>query len=138
MRDRARVMHTAAMGKLAERLADPKRSGVYRVETTEALEEAVALNGFTLVRVGDSPLAPGRPLAPRGDGHVLLFSGFGRSAWNATQHALAALAAERRAAGQRFFAIFLDPEAALPLAPLYNWLRKPKEETHGTDETHAA
>lgn len=55
------------MGKLAERLADPKRSGVYRVETTEALEEA-----------------------------------------------------------------------ALPLAPLYNWLRKPKEETHGTDKTHPA
>ena len=36
------------MGKLAERLADPQRSGVYRVETTEAVEEAAALRKLGL------------------------------------------------------------------------------------------
>jgi len=90
------------MGKLAERLSDAERSGVYRVETTEALEEAAVLNGFPLVRVAldgaaDDELCalcareltpgldgswrglaaaladPGWSLAP---GHVLLFSGF--------------------------------------------------------------
>lgn len=39
------------MGKLAERLADAKRTGVYRVEVTDALEEAAALNGYALARV---------------------------------------------------------------------------------------
>jgi hypothetical protein len=39
------------MGKLAERLADPARAGVYRVETTEALEEAAALNRYRLERI---------------------------------------------------------------------------------------
>lgn len=36
------------MGKLAERLADPGRSGIYRVETTEAHEitsRAIAADG---------------------------------------------------------------------------------------------
>lgn len=39
------------MGKLAERLSDCTRSGVYRIETVEALEEAAALNSYRLVRV---------------------------------------------------------------------------------------
>lgn len=39
------------MGKLAERLSDSARSGVYRIETCEALEEASALNSYALVRV---------------------------------------------------------------------------------------
>jgi len=39
------------VGKLAERLSDPARSGVYRIETVEALEEAAALNSYPLVRV---------------------------------------------------------------------------------------
>ncbi|MBI2749394.1 MAG: barstar family protein [Burkholderiales bacterium] len=39
------------MGKLAERLSDFTRSGVYRIETCEAVEEAAALNSFALVRV---------------------------------------------------------------------------------------
>ena len=39
------------MGKLAERLSDHTRSGVYRIETCEAIEEAAALNSFSLVRV---------------------------------------------------------------------------------------
>lgn len=39
------------MGKLAERLSDARRSGIYRVEVTEALEEAAAINGYPVVRV---------------------------------------------------------------------------------------
>jgi hypothetical protein len=130
------------MGKLAERLSDPQRTGIYRVETTEALEEAVALNAFALVRLHGPRFAPEWEacLTPRDDGRVLLFTGCGRLArhdpheWASLTARLGAAAVEHRAAGLRFFAVFLDPEAALPLAPLYNWLRKPKEETHGTDE----
>jgi hypothetical protein len=39
------------LGKLAERLADAQRSGVYRVEVLDALEEAAAINGYPIVRV---------------------------------------------------------------------------------------
>lgn len=39
------------MGKLAEWLADLQRSGVYRVETTEAIEEAAALRKLGLPEV---------------------------------------------------------------------------------------
>lgn len=39
------------MGKLTERLADSARSGVYRIETVDALEEAAALNSYPLVNV---------------------------------------------------------------------------------------
>lgn len=39
------------MGKLAKRLSDSARSGVYRIETVEALEEAAALNSYPFVRV---------------------------------------------------------------------------------------
>lgn len=39
------------MGKLAERLADERRTGVYRVEVTEALEEAAGIVGLPIVRV---------------------------------------------------------------------------------------
>jgi len=71
------------MGKLAERLSDGQRSGVYRVEVLEALEEAVALNGFTLTRIALDGM-PGSglcgvaadALSGRADGQVLLFSGF--------------------------------------------------------------
>lgn len=90
------------MGKLAERLADERRSGVYRVEVTDALEEAAAIDGFPIQHVrldgvGIAGLreACARALATRDDGnwatfaaaladpawspapgHVLLFSGF--------------------------------------------------------------
>lgn len=39
------------MGKLAERLSDERRSGVYRVEVTDALEEAVVLAGLRCTRI---------------------------------------------------------------------------------------
>lgn len=90
------------MGKLAERLADAQRSGVYRVETTDAIEEAAVLNGYALTRIALDGVpedavcsACTRALALRvngswdglarsladpgwssGSGHVLLFTGF--------------------------------------------------------------
>jgi len=123
------------MGKLAERLGDVKRSGVYRIEITEALEEAVALNSFALARVpldGASAGALSRLCAEVLSlrANVLLFTGFEallRGAPGALQPLLSALdaaAAERRAAGLHFFAAFLDPAGMLPLGPLYNWRRK--------------
>jgi hypothetical protein len=102
------------MGKLAERLADAKRSGIYRVETTEALEEAAALNGFALER--------GAPPIRAGDGRVLVFSS--AEAGAALIADLEARAEACRNAGERFFAVFLDPGGALrSLPPLYNWQR---------------
>ena len=90
------------MGKLAERLADERRSGVYRVEVTSAVEEAAAINGFPILQVGLQGAAAANVMAvclhalsPGADGswstlaaaladpawfpapgHVLLFTGF--------------------------------------------------------------
>jgi hypothetical protein len=116
------------MGKLAERLADLERSGVYRVETTEALEEAIACNGFAMVRIDALQRGPDWEacLTPRDDGRVLLISGSAEllqrdaPGWDALLSAITATAVEHRAAGLRFFAVFLDPDAALPVAPLYS------------------
>ncbi|MBE0625559.1 MAG: hypothetical protein IH606_12175 [Burkholderiales bacterium] len=124
------------MGKLAERLADAQRSGVYRLESTQALEEAAALNGFALARIA----LEGMPrsalcgiaadvLSRRSDGQVLLFSGgeaLSRAAPDALDRLIAqihAAATAHREVGLRFFAAFLDPAAALSLAPLYHWQR---------------
>jgi hypothetical protein len=118
------------MGKLAERLADARRSGVYRVETAEALEEAAALNGFALERLvlkDHSSVSLPAVGSPR-DGQVLLFSGHEARAVNgALQPMLAELETRAKACreeGGRFFAVFLDPSGVLPLAPLYNWKRR--------------
>ncbi|MBE0613393.1 MAG: hypothetical protein IH604_06990 [Burkholderiales bacterium] len=124
------------MGKLAERLIDAQRSGVYRVESTVALEEAVALNRFSLSRIALQGI-PGSALnniateaAHAGaDGLVLLFSGFDahmRSVPDAVDQLivrLQALATRHRETGEHFFAVFLDPKATLPLPQLYNWHR---------------
>ena len=122
------------MGKLAERLSDARRSGAYRVESTEALEEAVTLNGFSLTRIAldgipDGTLCgiPADAASGRTDGRVLLFSGFEalvRGESGALDHLLARLrtvATEQQEGDLRFFAVFLDPQAILPLAQLYNW-----------------
>lgn len=105
------------MGKLAERLADPQRSGIYRVETTEALEEAAALNGFRLERCDGVPAALGAQ-----DGRVLLFPAAVLT--EALQGALELAAARSRERGLCYFAVFLDPGARLSLPPLYNWQRR--------------
>lgn len=114
------------MGKLAERLADERRSGVYRLEVTDALEEAAAIDGFPIVRValddaegGQLLAACARALALRVDGdwaglataladpawspaagHVLLFSGF-EALVRREPDALAPLLATLRAAAAR-------------------------------------
>lgn len=110
------------MGKLAERLGDPGRSGVYRVETTEALEEAAALNGFALHRLQVSCVPP--IFAPE-DGRILLFTAVeDLASLDGLLRALEAAAAECRERRLRYFAVFVDPDARLPLAPLYNWRRR--------------
>jgi len=117
------------MGKLAERLSDARRSGVYRVETTEALEEAAGLNGFALERFALAvPSAVQAPAGSRRDGCVLLFTGFEPLAHNgALKLLLGELEAHAKGCseeGARYFAVFLDPSGMLPLPPLYNWQRK--------------
>jgi hypothetical protein len=122
------------MGKLAERLADPARAGVYRVETTEALEEAAALNRYRLERIALDGAA--QPLLDRlagkeSSGRVLLVSGFERLFRERPEEGERLLAELReRAPGwreraERVFVAFVDPGRALgSLAPLYNWDRK--------------
>jgi hypothetical protein len=121
------------MGKLAERLGDPARAGVYRVETTVAVEEAAALNGYALLRLRFDAEGGAQALADfaavqRPDGRVALVSDFEQgfasdpARRDALLEALAAAAAEWRACGIRGFVVFFDPGYALPaLAPLYNW-----------------
>ena len=120
------------MGKLAERLSDPARAGVYRIESTEAVEEAAALNGYALVRVriGDGATPAFEPMI-RGANRVIVVSGFERfarehpnemRAWLGELHRTA-YAWRPRAA--RIFVAFLDPQRVLPqLPPLYNWQRQ--------------
>ncbi len=121
------------MGKLAERMGDPARAGVYRVESTEAVEEAAALNGYALQRFrldSESGLRTLERLAAEDapGGRVMLVSGFEQLFASepfrraALLAALGAAAAAWRARGARIFVAFLDPMRALPdLAPLYNW-----------------
>ena len=117
------------MGKLAERLSDPKRSGTYRIEVTDALEEAVALNGFRLERFAPKDFSSVPAHLASCDGRVLLFSGFeplvreSPGALDALLAQLDAAAGACRQGGQRFFAAFLDPSGLLALPPLYNWKR---------------
>ena len=113
------------VSKLAQRLADARRSGIYRVEDTEAVEEAAALNGFALERVALDARAPalGERAARAGDGLVMVVAGaqsLGPGALEALLAPLEAALAAHRAAGRRVFAAFLDPACALPLAPLHN------------------
>lgn len=114
------------MGKLAERLADERRSGVYRLEVTDALEEAAVIDGFPIIRVLLDDVASdqlyancARALVPLVDGHwaglataladpewspaaghVLLFSGF-EALVQSDPDALAPLLAALRAAAAR-------------------------------------
>lgn len=96
------------MGKLAERLADPSRSGVYRIRATGAIEEAVVLNGYSLLWVNGA--------LPDKLPEVVLFE----KADAALLAALTKRAADARARGECFFAALVDPEEKAALAPLYN------------------
>lgn len=51
------------MGKLAERLGDERRSGVYRVEVTDALEEAAGIVGLPIVSACLNAASAGHLLA---------------------------------------------------------------------------
>jgi len=100
------------MGKLAERLADPSRSGVYRVESTEAVEEAAAINRYTILPLANARLPDDLPqvvlLLEQPDAALLM--------------KLNAHAARARERGECFFAAFVDPQELLPaLPPLYRW-----------------
>jgi len=124
------------VGKLAERLGDPARSGVYRVETIDALEEAAALNGYTLrhfqLDAEDAMRALERFAAEKeAERQVALVSNFERflpgvpERRDALLAALAAAALAWRARGAFVFVAFLDPGRKLSvLAPLYNWNKR--------------
>jgi hypothetical protein len=121
------------MGKLAERMGDPARAGVYRVETIEAVEEAAALNTYVLLRLrldADGGLQALERLQAEDTpgGRVALVSSFERrfaadpSQREALLAAFDAAAAAWRARGARIFVVFHDPRRELPaLGPLYNW-----------------
>jgi len=119
------------VGKLAERLSDPARSGVYRIEATEAVEEAAALNRYALLRVRvDGCVKPALEPVTRGANRVIVVSGFERLArerpgeMRAWLEDLDRAAQAWRPSGARVFIAFLDPAQALPqLLPLYNWQR---------------
>jgi hypothetical protein len=100
------------MGKLAQRLADPSKSGVYRIRTTEAIEEAAALNGYALLRLEGA--------LPKKLPQVVLFE----KADAALVAALKAHAMDARKRGECFFAALVDPEEKAALAPLYNEKRR--------------
>jgi hypothetical protein len=119
------------VGKLAERLSDPARAGVYRIETAEAVEEAAALNRYPLLRVSiNGSTAPALAAAAADDDRVVLLTGFETLARERPEEIEALLARLRsateagRAREARIFIAFLDPSHALPqLPPLYNWRR---------------
>jgi hypothetical protein len=81
------------MGKLAQRLADASRSGVYRARSSAAIEEAAALNGQRVVLL------------------VLDDEAF-------LQH-LETQAESAKKRGECFFAALLDPEGKAALPPLF-------------------
>ena len=116
------------MGKLAERLSDPARCGVYRVESHEALEEAAALNRYPVRRMAlnGGIAAPIEAATGHGSG-VLILTGFElvfrERPWegHALVVGLEAAVQLRRSAGARYFVVFFDPAGAAPLPPLYNW-----------------
>jgi hypothetical protein len=121
------------LGKLAERLGDPARAGVYRVETAAAVEEAAALNGYALLHFAldtESGMKAFERFAVESNAgdRVALAAGFERRFLDESVRCDALLAAldvaavNWRARGARVFAVFLDPMRVMPaLAPLYNW-----------------
>lgn len=128
------------MGKLAERLSDPARAGVYRIETTEAVEEAAALNRYPLLHVRiNGSTAPAFAAAAADDERVVVLTGFEPLAREQPQEIETLLAklrheAERwRERAARVFIAFHDPTRALPqLPPLYNWHRQRSAQIQAT------
>lgn len=116
------------MGKLSERLSDPARCGVYRIESPEALEEAAALLRYPVRRLSVNGVAAPIEAATGEGGGVLLLSGFEplfrARPWEgeALIAGLEAATRLRQGAHACYFVVFLDPDGAAPaLPPLYNW-----------------
>ncbi|MFN2643811.1 MAG: barstar family protein [Burkholderiales bacterium] len=132
------------MSKLLERLRDPVRSGVYRARTAKDIEQVTQASGLDVVSIdaqGDVFGAMARSLAfpswfganwdaledslsdlswRERDGHVLLFSGYpSGDALRQLIDVLRSSAAYWAARGEPFFAVFIDPQKALPLPDLY-------------------
>ena len=135
------------MSKLLERLSDPKKSGVYRVSHQGDVLAALSGAKFDLVAVTLVEGKPGtlaaiagaldfpdwfganwdaledcltdlswRKAAPR----VLLFAGaVPGDDFGILRDVLESVAAYWSGRGTAFFAVFVDPAAALPLPPLY-------------------
>ena len=124
-----RTTGSRRLGKLSERLADPARSGVYRVESREALEEAAALNRHPLQRIAVSGGIAAPIEAATGEGcGVLVLSAFEtlfrERPWEgqALVAGLETAVRLRQRAGSSYFVVFLDPAGAVPhLPPLYKW-----------------
>lgn len=136
------------MSKLTARLTDPSRSGVYRASRPDVVEEAVRGSRLTFARIAlesartkDALLkAIARELAfpawfgdnwdaledcltdLEGDGHVLLFTGaegLPAEERGILLEVLDSAASFHGAHAKPFFAVFVDPARALPLADLY-------------------
>jgi hypothetical protein len=114
------------MGKLLERLQDASRSGVYRAASADAIEEAVAGGGVDLARIACDAVkdkdALLKTIARARACPVLLFTDADKLAANdrgALLDLLRSTAAQRAARGGPFFAVFVDPQAALDLPSLY-------------------
>jgi hypothetical protein len=136
-------------GKLAQRLHDPARSGVYRVNRPDAITEAVrgsrlklasvSLQGAStkealLERIGQSLAFPewfGKNWDALEDcltdlswceasGHVLVFDGITpRDELGVLIDVLASCAEFWAARRRSFFAVFVDPERTLAVADLF-------------------
>lgn len=132
------------MGKLGQRLKDASRSGVYRAGSAAAIVDAARESGVDLARIDaredvlqriatalQFPDWFGRnwdaledclgDLSWRGgSAHVLLFEGYPRGDdLGVLLDVLRATAEYWAQRGRPFFAVFLDPGRALPLADLY-------------------
>jgi hypothetical protein len=113
------------MGKLAERYGDASRSGVYRVRDAAIPRTAAVEAGIRPMAASAAALADGGwdafAKAVRGPAVVLIE---GAEALCGPDYAelvaaLQSLAHGARGRGEPFFAVLVDPQAALPLPRLY-------------------
>ncbi len=128
----ARSSDNHRMGKLAERYTDAARSGVYRV-TDAAVPRAAAAEARALLvetsaealadgrwkELRDALEAGGRPACVALIGEAASFVARRADDYTALLAALETQAHARRAAGEPFFAVMVDPRGALALPLLY-------------------
>ena len=119
------------MGSLAKRYGDAARSGVYRVSSADVPRAAAGEAGARLIESSAAALAGEdwsgvrEALARAERSVVLLVDGacslvrHRKPEYLAIVDALNATALRARQAGRPFFAVLIDKEGVLPLAPLY-------------------